>query len=383
MCRCTFPADQTLVHFHFSPTHASWLNQVEVWFSILKRRALDGASHTSSAQVRGAIDRFVAVQRDRGTIQLQRMGLSVRMGRECTVHLKQASRRLRVAATLAAAAILVPLAWGAAAFISPFPVVASGGFTYCYGDYYTGQKQAGEMATSSSQVYGARATIEGQSNPLCAQSIPYVPSVSWEWSALGQASPVSPNNIVQVGYGHCTQTNNGIGLGSLCNGNFYYYWAWGSDCGSGTGGSGGTYGPIPIRIGSARSNPPSTVNYQVVREVVGGTAYYDGYVGGSLLAGYNALGVYTYARVAASSVCWDGTARAMAWFGETVDSGDSMGGWVGSTRNHLDYTSLQYTVNLGWGSTSLHYPQACDVGTGSPYSCTIAGSDHIYIDTNH
>src|SRR6266404_3670993 len=23
------------IHFHFTPTHASWLNQVEVWFSIL------------------------------------------------------------------------------------------------------------------------------------------------------------------------------------------------------------------------------------------------------------------------------------------------------------------------------------------------------------
>ena len=48
------------VHFHFTPTHASWLNQVEVWFSILKRAALDGASHTSPRQVRAAIDRFVA-----------------------------------------------------------------------------------------------------------------------------------------------------------------------------------------------------------------------------------------------------------------------------------------------------------------------------------
>jgi transposase len=48
------------VHFHFTPTHASWLNQVEVWFSILKRRALDGASHTSPQEVRDAIDRFVA-----------------------------------------------------------------------------------------------------------------------------------------------------------------------------------------------------------------------------------------------------------------------------------------------------------------------------------
>jgi len=48
------------VHFHFTPTHASWLNQVEVWFSILKRRALDGASHLSPAEVRAAIERFVA-----------------------------------------------------------------------------------------------------------------------------------------------------------------------------------------------------------------------------------------------------------------------------------------------------------------------------------
>jgi transposase len=48
------------VHFHFTPTHASWLNQVEVWFSILKRAALDGASHTSPTDVRRAIDRFVA-----------------------------------------------------------------------------------------------------------------------------------------------------------------------------------------------------------------------------------------------------------------------------------------------------------------------------------
>jgi transposase len=53
-------ARHPLVHFHFTPTHASWLNQVEVWFSILKRRALDGASHTSPGQVREAIDRFVA-----------------------------------------------------------------------------------------------------------------------------------------------------------------------------------------------------------------------------------------------------------------------------------------------------------------------------------
>ena len=47
------------VHFHFTPTHASWLNQVECWFSILTRRALRGASFTSPREVCDAIDRFI------------------------------------------------------------------------------------------------------------------------------------------------------------------------------------------------------------------------------------------------------------------------------------------------------------------------------------
>ena len=47
------------VHFHFTPTHASWLNQVEVWFSILSAKALAGASFTSPRQVRNQIDAFI------------------------------------------------------------------------------------------------------------------------------------------------------------------------------------------------------------------------------------------------------------------------------------------------------------------------------------
>lgn len=49
------------VHFYHTPTHASWLNQIEIWFSILSRSALKGASFTSPRQVREAIDRFVEV----------------------------------------------------------------------------------------------------------------------------------------------------------------------------------------------------------------------------------------------------------------------------------------------------------------------------------
>jgi transposase len=48
------------VHLHFVPTHASWLNQVEVWFSILVSQALAGASFTSPQQVRERIDAFIA-----------------------------------------------------------------------------------------------------------------------------------------------------------------------------------------------------------------------------------------------------------------------------------------------------------------------------------
>ena len=48
------------VQLHFTPTHASWLNQVEVWFSILASQALAGASFTSPEQVRERIDAFIA-----------------------------------------------------------------------------------------------------------------------------------------------------------------------------------------------------------------------------------------------------------------------------------------------------------------------------------
>ena len=47
------------VHLHFIPTHASWLNLVEVWFSILSRQALRHLSCTHARQLRQAIDRFV------------------------------------------------------------------------------------------------------------------------------------------------------------------------------------------------------------------------------------------------------------------------------------------------------------------------------------
>jgi transposase len=46
-------------HFHFTPTRASWLNQVEIWFSILQGKSLQGASFSSVKQLREHIDAFI------------------------------------------------------------------------------------------------------------------------------------------------------------------------------------------------------------------------------------------------------------------------------------------------------------------------------------
>src|ERR1700737_3043689 len=48
-----------LVTFHFTPTRASWLNQVEGWFSILQGQSLTGASFTSVEQLKQHINAFI------------------------------------------------------------------------------------------------------------------------------------------------------------------------------------------------------------------------------------------------------------------------------------------------------------------------------------
>jgi len=48
------------VHFHYTPTHTSWLNQIEIWFSILSGKSLDGASFRSVADLKTHITSFTA-----------------------------------------------------------------------------------------------------------------------------------------------------------------------------------------------------------------------------------------------------------------------------------------------------------------------------------
>lgn len=46
-------------HFVYTPRHASWMNQVEIWFSILQRRVLRHGSFSSTADLDAAVTAFV------------------------------------------------------------------------------------------------------------------------------------------------------------------------------------------------------------------------------------------------------------------------------------------------------------------------------------
>jgi transposase len=47
------------VFFHFTPTSASWLNQVEIWFGIMSRKVLRNASFKNKEELSQAIEKFI------------------------------------------------------------------------------------------------------------------------------------------------------------------------------------------------------------------------------------------------------------------------------------------------------------------------------------
>jgi len=45
--------------FHFTPKHASWLNQIEIWFSILVRKLIRRGNFQSKSDLAGKIGDFI------------------------------------------------------------------------------------------------------------------------------------------------------------------------------------------------------------------------------------------------------------------------------------------------------------------------------------
>lgn len=48
------------VFFHFTPTSASWLNQVEIWFGIMSRKVLRGANFAATSELKWAVEKYIA-----------------------------------------------------------------------------------------------------------------------------------------------------------------------------------------------------------------------------------------------------------------------------------------------------------------------------------
>lgn len=63
--RCWLMRDDKRIVFHYLPTHASWLNQIEIWFSTFTRKLLKRLSVSSLQELKNKIFQFIEYYNDK------------------------------------------------------------------------------------------------------------------------------------------------------------------------------------------------------------------------------------------------------------------------------------------------------------------------------
>ena len=63
--RCWLAQHNKRIVFHFLPTHASWLNQIEIWFSTLSRKLLKRLNVSSLQELKNKIVKFINYYNDK------------------------------------------------------------------------------------------------------------------------------------------------------------------------------------------------------------------------------------------------------------------------------------------------------------------------------